>query len=206
MIEIRSFRRVFDLERRIYRIDRVRLNPGGVPLRGAIYVIAAVAASLALRAVPIASTVLDAVPWYLRDLALPLLVGALLSVLSIEGRPFHVAAPALLRPRGLGTRRHGLVLARAERRWSPGSIALLPDGGGGRLRRLRYDGPGAVLVATAHRRRDVAPRPRLLAPLAPRAVLEIAPSASRGEPVREVVWLERGARLVVCADGREVVA
>ena len=34
MIEIRSYRRVFDLERRIYSIDRVRLNPGGVPVRG----------------------------------------------------------------------------------------------------------------------------------------------------------------------------
>ena len=29
--EIRSYRRVFDLERRIYSIDRLRLNPGGVP-------------------------------------------------------------------------------------------------------------------------------------------------------------------------------
>jgi hypothetical protein len=33
-MEIRSFRRVFDLERRIYRVDRLRLNPGGIPVRG----------------------------------------------------------------------------------------------------------------------------------------------------------------------------
>ena len=36
-MEIRSYRRVFDLERRIYRVDRLRLNPGGVPVRGVVY-------------------------------------------------------------------------------------------------------------------------------------------------------------------------
>ena len=36
-IEIRSYRAVFDLERRIYRVDRLRLNPGGVPVRGVVY-------------------------------------------------------------------------------------------------------------------------------------------------------------------------
>ncbi len=34
MMEIRSYRRVFDLERRIYQVDRLRLNPSGVPVRG----------------------------------------------------------------------------------------------------------------------------------------------------------------------------
>ena len=34
LMEVRSYRRVFDLERRIYRVDRLRLNPGGVPVRG----------------------------------------------------------------------------------------------------------------------------------------------------------------------------
>ena len=35
-IEVRSYRTVFDLERRLYRIDRLRLNPGGVPVRGIV--------------------------------------------------------------------------------------------------------------------------------------------------------------------------
>jgi hypothetical protein len=35
-MDIRSYRAVFDLERRIYRIDRLRLNPSGVPVRGVI--------------------------------------------------------------------------------------------------------------------------------------------------------------------------
>ena len=41
MIEIRSFRRVFDLERRVYSVDRFRLNPAGVPVRGILYLLVA---------------------------------------------------------------------------------------------------------------------------------------------------------------------
>ena len=37
MMEIRSYRRVFDLERRVYSVDRLRLNPSGVPVRGIVY-------------------------------------------------------------------------------------------------------------------------------------------------------------------------
>ncbi len=43
MIEIRSYRRVFDLERRIYSVDQLRLNPGGVPVRGVLYFLALLA-------------------------------------------------------------------------------------------------------------------------------------------------------------------
>jgi hypothetical protein len=35
-------------------------------------------------------------------------------------------------------------------RWRPEEILLLPDGSDGEMRRLRYTGPGAVLVTTAH--------------------------------------------------------
>ena len=42
---IRSYRRVFEVDRRIYRVDRWALPvPGGVPLRGVGYFAAAVAA------------------------------------------------------------------------------------------------------------------------------------------------------------------
>ncbi len=43
MIEIRSYRAVFDLERRIYRVDQLRLNPGGIPVRGVVYFLAILA-------------------------------------------------------------------------------------------------------------------------------------------------------------------
>jgi hypothetical protein len=38
------------------------------------------------------------------------------------------------------------------RRWRPQELLLLPDGSDGRLRELRYTGPGAVLVTIAHER------------------------------------------------------
>ena len=37
-------------------------------------------------------------------------------------------------------------------RWHPEEILMLPDGSDGQMRRLRYTGPGAVLVTVAHER------------------------------------------------------
>jgi hypothetical protein len=153
MIEIRSYRAVFDLERRIYRVDQLRLNPGGIPVRGVVYFLAILLASLIAAGLPVLGDVIGALPWYLRDLALPVASATVLSVIRIEGRPFHQAAYALLRytagPRRLsGT---GSCGAPGDR-WHPEEILILPDGSDRRMRRLRYTGPGAVLITTAHER------------------------------------------------------
>ncbi len=105
------------------------------------------------------------------DLALPGASAALLSVIRIEGRPFHLAAQALLSHRigprqavGLHARRAGYG-AEPGARWYPPEILLLPDGSDASMRRLRYTGPGAVLVTVAHERTEspgrVTGRPRL---------------------------------------------
>jgi hypothetical protein len=153
VIEIRSYRAVFDLERRIYRVDQLRLNPGGIPVRGVVYLLAILAATLLASSLPLLGTVLGALPWYLRDLALPVASATVLCVIRIEGRPFHLAAGALLRHR-TGPRHFAGVLPRDApgARWQPEEILLLPDGSDGEMRRLRYTGPGAVLVTTAHER------------------------------------------------------
>lgn len=157
-VEIRSYRSVFDLERRIYRIDRLRLNPGGVPVRGAVYFLVLLLATLAAGAVPLVGVGVRVLPWYLRELAVPLGLAALLTVIRVEGRPFHLAALALVRyasgPRQLvGLHARGRTASPAPgRRWHPPELLLLPDGSDARLRRLRYTGPGAVLVAVAHER------------------------------------------------------
>src|SRR5580704_4333703 len=96
-MEIRSYRAVFDLERRIYRVDRLRLNPGGIPLRGVVYCFALLAGLALLGTLPLLGSAVRALPWYLRDLVLPAGGAALLTVIRIEGRPFHLAAAALLR-------------------------------------------------------------------------------------------------------------
>jgi hypothetical protein len=159
-VEIRSYRAVFDLERRIYRVDRLRLNPGGVPVRGVVYCLA-ILASLALAGpLPLAGIVVRALPWYVRDLLLPAGLAALLTMIRVEGRPFHLAAAALLRhflgprrlagltaPTGGGGAARGLLGgAPPGRVWRPEELLLLPDGSEQRPRRLRYSGPGAVRV------------------------------------------------------------
>ena len=50
---IRSYRRVFEVDRRIYRVDRWALPvPGGVPLRGVGYFAATLALVILLGALP----------------------------------------------------------------------------------------------------------------------------------------------------------
>jgi hypothetical protein len=195
--EIRSFRRVFDLERRIYSIDRLRLNPSGVPVRGVVYLLAAVAASLLASALPLVGQLLGALPWYLRELALPALLATVLAAIRVDGRTFHLAARAQLRL-AIGPKRIvGLRdRAQADGRWRPPDIVLLPDGSDGRLRALRYTGPGAVLVNAAHRR-EVSPERRGWG-VSPGRTLRLSPvPRPAAGAARKIIALERGARLVV---------
>jgi hypothetical protein len=199
VIEVRSYSRVFALERRLYRIDRLRLNPAGVPVRGFVYFVALLAMVALLGALPLIRAGVGLLPWYLRDLALPLGGATLAASVRLEGRAFHVGALALARfgvsPHHLaGLRRH----AAWERVWRPADIAFLPDGGDFRFRRLRYTGPGAIVVALEHERSDLAGFCRRLSRRRCRGVL-LTPSAGadRGAIGREVIVLAQGARMVV---------
>jgi hypothetical protein len=190
-VEIRSYRSVFDLERRIYRVDRIRLNPGGIPVRGIVYWLAILLGlTLAVR-VPLLGGLLGVLPWYVRELALPAGGAALLALIRIEGRPFHLAAGALLRyalgPRQLAGMR---PCHRPGRCWRVPELLLLPDGSDARLRRLRYRGPGAVRVTVAHE--------RAVRRGAGRSLLTVREPACRAAPARgAVIALARGARLRV---------
>ncbi|GAC1435004.1 MAG: hypothetical protein NVSMB51_03520 [Solirubrobacteraceae bacterium] len=162
-LEIRSFRAVFELERRLYRIDTIRLNPSGVPMRGLIYG-ACLLAMLALAArLPPTRWMLAPLPWYLVYLGIPWGLAGVLTLVRIEGRPFHVAVRALAAHR-FGS--HYLsALAPAGplgKRWQPPPVIFVPDGSDGSLRRLRYTGPGGVLIACTHERADFTRRRRLL--------------------------------------------
>jgi hypothetical protein len=200
-MDVRSYRRVFDLERRIYRVDRLRLNPSGVPVRGIVYFLVLVAMSLAVARLPLLALVANALPWYLRDVALPGGCAALLTLIRIEGRPFHLAAQALLRHRA-GWRRLSCLrpcgpssCAFPGARWVPERIVLLPDGSEGRMRRLRYTGPGAVLVAVAHDRQLPG---RGLELLGRRPCVVVRQRLGAGAPHRgQVIVLARAAQLRV---------
>jgi hypothetical protein len=204
-MEIRSYRRVFDLERRIYRVDRVRLNPGGVPVRGLFYFLVALAVALAVCHLPLVDLAASAMPWYLRDLILPGASAALLGVIRVEGRPFHLAAQGAVRY--LFGARWLSALDRCTgpgESWNPGEIVFLPDGSEHRMRHLRYTGPGAVLISLRHERAARGPRATL--GIWPRPPADVV---VRGLPERcpldqgQVVALGPGARLLVHASPRE---
>jgi hypothetical protein len=195
--EIRSYRRVFDLERRIYRIDRLRLNPAGVPLRGLVYFLALLAATLMAGRLPLLGLLVGALPWYLRDIAMPCGAAALLTMVRVEGRPAHRAGITLLRyslaPHELAGLRPRV---RADRRWLPDELVLLVDGSDSCLRRLRYRGPGSILVCVAHVRSARNRRPRRWFVGAPSVTLGPLPEKPAPEP-SQVIALARGARLEV---------
>src|SRR5690349_11248110 len=96
-VEIRSYRAVFDLERRLYRIDRFRLNPSGVPVRGLVYAALLVVAVLVVERLPVLEAPVGVLPWQLRYAALPCGGAALLTVLRIDGRPAQAALASAVR-------------------------------------------------------------------------------------------------------------
>jgi hypothetical protein len=197
-MEIHSYRRVFDLERRIYRVDRLRLNPGGIPLRGVVYFLVTVLVALAMGKLPLLRFAARAMPWYLRDLVLPGASAALLSVIRVEGRPFHLAARALLRYR-MGTCASSVGSSRGPGRpWHPRAITFLPDGSDSRMRHLRYTGPGAVLIALQHERAVAAREPsRTVWPRrAPVVTVRELPGACPLEQA-QVIELGPGSQLLV---------
>lgn len=196
MTEIRSYRRVFDLERRIYTIERVRLNPSGVPVRGVLYLLAAVGGSLFAARLPVLGTPLRLMPWFLRDLGLPAAAAAALTVIRIDGRTFHQAASAAVAfwtaPRrivGLGRP------ARSGGRWHPPDVLFMPDGSDPAPRRFRYTGPGTAIVLVPHRSEALAVR-RLRRE--PRRTIRVVagPSPARLRRGR-VITLDRRTSLLV---------
>jgi hypothetical protein len=197
--EIRSYRCVFDLERRLYRIDRLRLNPAGVPLRGIVYFLALLGTALLIGLLPLAGMLVRMLPWYLRYVGGPGACAALLTLIRVEGRPFHLAALALVRF-GIGPRElSGLrPRVRADRRWRLDELVVLADGSDSRLRRMRYRGPGAVLVSVAHVRSSW--RSGLVRSLARRPDMGLAALPAKQRPTKgQVIALTEGARLEVRA-------
>jgi hypothetical protein len=199
-MEIRSYRRVFDLERRIYRIDQLRLNPSGVPVRGVVYFLALLAGVLLAARLPGTGLLAGGIPWYGRDVVVPGLLAALLAVIRVDGRSFHLAARAVLRLRAHPRTLVGLRSRRARPRgasgwrWSPGEVVILPDGSDAQTRRFRYTGPGALLVTVAHER--AAARGPLVW-LGLREDLTVRATAGARPEHGEVIVLDRNARLRV---------
>jgi hypothetical protein len=171
-------------------------------VRGVVYFLAILAGALIAGRMPVLGVVAGALPWYLRDLALPGAIAVVMTVIRIEGRPFHLAARVLVRYRTRPRRLAGLCAYGPRScflpggRWRPEEILMLPDGSDSRMRRLRYTGPGAVLIASAHER-EATPGGVLGLP-GRRGQLIVRQRPGERPPARgQVIVLERAARLRV---------
>jgi len=200
-IEVRSYRSVFALERRIYRIDRLRLNPGGVPVRGVVYfAVLAMALAVAGR-LPLLGWPLHELPWLGRYVVAPAGLAALFAVARIDGRPFHIALVSIVRsllaPRFTSGMRRCAPLGS---RWRPPDLVVLSDCCTGRRGRLRYRGPGAVVVSVAHRRIEWkrGPLDRVLRRAHLSLELSGGPAAARAAAT--IVALQAGAWVEVIPD------
>ena len=89
-MEIRSFRVVFALERRIHRVDRFRIPlPYGLPVRAAVYAFVALVLIVLAGRIPAVGELIGLLPAPLRFVALPIGIGFLLSRARVDGRPAH---------------------------------------------------------------------------------------------------------------------
>jgi hypothetical protein len=144
---IRSYRRVFEVDRRIYRVDRWALPvPGGVPLRAVAYFVAALLAVLAAGSLPGIGELVAGVSAPLRFVVAPLAVAVLGTQAAPDGRVAHRFAWDWLRLRLRARRRCGgrVVPLEGEPVAWHGELALRWDGEGAQLRRGRVRGPVRV--------------------------------------------------------------
>ncbi len=155
-ITLRSFRVAFDLERRLFKIDRWRLPvPHGVPLRSLAYGAATLVGVALASALPLAGAALTLLPAPLRLVVLPGASAYALTRLRLDGRPAHRAALALLR--WAATPRRIAAFRRCPQS-SPARFAavpFLPDESSASYRPATIRGPARVLVrypASATRR------------------------------------------------------
>ena len=96
-IEVRSYRRVFRLERRLYRVDRFVLPlPGGLPLRGFVYFLTALAGLLVVQSLPGVGWLLALLPVPVRLLLVPAALALCATQATPDGRPAHRFAAAWL--------------------------------------------------------------------------------------------------------------
>lgn len=187
--EIRSYRVVFELERRLHRIDRFRIPlPYGLPLRGLGYCAAALLAVVLVGTLPVLGDIVDDVPPPARYVVVPVGIAALLTNVRIDGRPVHRVAGPFLRLR-LGPSRVAAFQPAALRPTYFADLTIAPDASGGRPRPMRIAGPASVVL-------------RVPATLRARGATLIAETgvADPQAAGKHIVLQDRQRMVVTCAD------
>src|SRR3954452_12256488 len=140
-VVIRSYRRVFEVDRRIYRVDRWALPvPGGVPLRAVGYFAGSVVLMVLL------GELVAFLSPPLRYVVVPLSAAVLGTQAAPDVRTAHRFAADWLRFRLRARRRSAGRVVRLEDepvRWD-GELPVRWDVGGGELHRARVRGPARV--------------------------------------------------------------
>jgi hypothetical protein len=195
-LEIRSFRVVFALERRLHRIDRFRLPlPYGVPARSIGHACAILLAIVVAGRLPVLGALLHALPAPLRFCVLPAGGAALVARVRVDGRPperfLWSAARHLAGPRYVDAFRR--VPAPGSVRVIDEPISLVADLRSG-WPRGRISGTGRVTV-TASCRAVQRGRSLRLVPAAGTAALPEGPAAV--PPGGWQIGLKRGQRVVL---------
>lgn len=153
---IRSFRLAFELERRIFTLDRWRLPlPYGVPVVGVAYAAAALAVVVLLARVPVVGALVALLPAPVRLLLVPVGTAYALMRLRVDGRTAHRFLVAWLRA-AAGPRR--VVAFRRADEATPvylGDVELAADATVRSWPRAVVRGPARIVVrqpAVARRR------------------------------------------------------
>ena len=152
-LPIASYRVVFDLERRIHRIDRFRVPlPYGLPLRSLAYALVALACILAIEHVPVVGRAPGLLPTPARLVLAPVAISYALTRLRLDGRSAHAAASCWLRY--IAAPRHLVAFQPRRVRGVErlGDLAMAPNASGGAWRRGTVSGPAEVFVGVPFRR------------------------------------------------------
>src|SRR4051794_3040774 len=146
-IVIRSYRRVFEVDRRIYRVDRWALPvPGGVPLRAVGYFAATVLVVVILSGLPLTGELIGLLSPPLRYVVLPIAVAVFGTQVAPDGRTAHRFAADWLRFRWRAHRRSAGRVVKLEGepvRWDS-ELPVCWDNDGAELHHGRVRGPARV--------------------------------------------------------------
>jgi hypothetical protein len=147
---LRSYRRVFRIERRLYRIEDWRLPlPGGVPLRALAYFCVAELCILILAQLPGTGHLLSLLPVEWRYGIVPIGCAMAGWWASPDGRPAHRFAATWLRAQLRRRRRRTgrPVRPEGERLELASDLAVRSSAPGRRLVRARVRGPARLVLS-----------------------------------------------------------
>lgn len=191
LVFLRSYRRVFRIERRLYRVEDWRLPlPGGVPLRALAYFCVAEVCVLVLAALPGTGHLLSLLPVEWRYGIVPIGCAMAGWWASPDGRPAHRFAATWLRTqlRRRRCRAGRAVRPEGERLELAYDLPVRSSAPGARLVRARLRGPAQLVLSdpmAVRSRRGLRGRR-----------LELRPPAARGEIIGRLA-LEEGQTLEV---------